>query len=86
MQTFCHDAHPMSIFLSSIGALSTFNPDARAVEDPEVRLRHIHKIIAKVPTLAAFSYRHLRGLPYIYPDPGLSYSGNFLSMLFKMSE
>ena len=86
MQTFCHDAHPMGIFVSSVSALSTFNPDAFQIDNPEIRLRHIKQIIAKVPTAAAFSYRHLRGLPYVYPDRDLSYPGNFLNMLFRMSE
>ncbi len=86
MQAFCHDAHPMGMFISSISALATFFPEARDVDDPEIRRKQILRVIAKVPTIAAFSYRHLRGLPYVYPDNDLSYTGNLLNMLFKMSE
>ena len=86
MQSFCHDAHPMSIFIASLATLATFSTGARSVDDPERRLEQIKSLIAKVPTIAAFSYRHLRGLPYVYPDTDLSYSGNFLNMMFKMSE
>jgi len=86
MQAFRYDANPMGMFISTVAALSTFYPEARKVEDPENRLYQIKRLIAKVPTIAAFSYRHARGLPYVYPDNDLSYTGNFLSMLFKMSE
>jgi citrate synthase len=86
MQAFRYDAHPMGMMISSVAALSTFYPEARNVDDPEVRLYQIKRLIAKVPTIAAFSYRHIRGLPYVYPDNDLSYTGNFLSMMFKMSE
>jgi citrate synthase len=86
MQSFCHDAHPMSIFIASVATLATFSSGARSVDDPEGRLDQIKSLIAKVPTIAAFSFRHLRGLPYVYPDIDLSYSGNFLNMMFKMSE
>jgi citrate synthase len=86
MQGFRYDAHPMGMFISTVAALSTFYPQARQVEDPDNRLYQIKRLIAKVPTIAAFSYRHARGLPYVYPDNDLSYTGNFLSMLFKMSE
>ena len=86
IQAFRYDAHPMGMFITSLAALSTFYPNARNVEDPAVRLRQIKRMIAKVPTIAAFSYRHIRGLPYVYPDNDLSYTGNFLSMMFKMSE
>jgi citrate synthase len=86
MQAFRHDAHPMGMFVSSVAALSTFYPKAKDVLDPKSRLRQIKRLIAKVPTIAAFSYRHNRGLPYVYPDNDLSYTGNFLSMMYKMSE
>ncbi|GMR09339.1 MAG: citrate synthase [Anaerolineae bacterium] len=86
MQAFRHDAHPMGMFVSSVAALSTFYPKAKEVLDPKSRLRQIKRLIAKVPTIAAFSYRHSRGLPYVYPNNDLSYTGNFLSMMYKMSE
>jgi citrate synthase len=86
MQAFRYDAHPMGMFISSVSALSTFYPEARNVDDPNLRLHQIKRLIAKVPTIAAFSYRHTRGQPYVYPDNDLSYSGNFLNMMFKMSE
>ncbi len=86
MQAFRYDAHPMGMFISSVSALSTFYPEARDVDDPAARLYQIKRLIAKVPTIAAFSYRHTRGLPYVYPDNDLSYTGNFLNMMFKMSE
>jgi citrate synthase len=86
MQGFRHDAHPMGMFISTVAALSTFYPNARKVHDPEVRSHQIVRLIAKVPTIAGFSYRHSRGLPYNYPDNDLSYTGNFLNMMFKMTE
>jgi len=86
IQAFRYDAHPMGMFISSVSALSTFYPEARNVDDPVVRLHQIRRLIAKVPTIAAFSYRHNRGLPYVYPDNDLSYTGNFLNMMFKMSD
>jgi citrate synthase len=86
MDAFRYDSHPMSMFISTVAALSTFYPESRNVKDPEVRLKQIYRLIGKVPTIAAFSYRHTRGLPYVYPDNDLSYPGNFLSMLDKMSE
>jgi citrate synthase len=86
MEAFRYDAHPMSMFISTVAALSTFYPEARNVKDPEIRLKQIYRLIAKVPTIAAFSYRHSRGLPYVYPDNDLSYPGNFLNMLDKMSQ
>jgi citrate synthase len=76
----------MGMFISSVSALSTFYPGARNVDDPDSRLHQIKRLIAKVPTIAAFSYRHTRCLPYVYPDNDLSYTGNFLNMMFKMSE
>jgi len=86
MHAFRYDAHPMGMFISTLAALSTFYPEARNVDDPAVRLYQIKRLIAKVPTIAAFSYRHNLGLPYVYPDNDLSYAGNFLSMMFKMAE
>ncbi|MBM3667384.1 MAG: citrate synthase [Actinobacteria bacterium] len=79
-----HDAHPMGMLLASVGALSTFYPTAKDTEDHEERYMAAIRLIAKVPTLAAFAYRHSMGYPYVYPDNELSYSENFLSMLFKM--
>jgi citrate synthase len=76
----------MGMLLASVGALSTFYPDAKKLDDPEERYLATIRLIAKMPTLAAFSYRHNMGLPYVYPDNDLSYSENFLSMLFKMTE
>ncbi len=86
MQGFRYDAHPMGMLLASVGALSTFYPEAAAIKDEEVRYLQIVRLIAKMPTLAAFSYRHNRGMPYVYPDNDLSYPGNFLSMIYKMTE
>ncbi len=86
MQGFRYDAHPMGMLLSSVAALSTFYPEARAISDPEIRHEQIVRMIAKMPTLGAWSFRHAQGKPYVYPDNELSYTENFLSMLFKMSE
>lgn len=86
MQSFRYDAHPMSMFISTVAAMSTFYPESRDISDEAARMRQIVRLIAKVPTIAAFSYRNLRGLPYVYPDNELSYAGNFLSMLDKMGE
>jgi citrate synthase len=86
MQAFRYDAHPMGMFVSSVAALSTFYPNAKNVQDPKARLQQIKRLIAKVPTVAAYSYRQSKGLPYVYPDNDLSYTGNFLSMMYKMSE
>jgi citrate synthase len=86
MHGFRYDAHPMGMLLASVGALSTFYPEAHAVKDEQLRYIQIIRLIAKMPTLAAFSYRHSRGMPYVYPDNELSYAGNFLSMIYKMSE
>ncbi|UJA21302.1 citrate synthase [Thermoleophilia bacterium SCSIO 60948] len=86
LQGFRYDAHPMGMLLSSVGALSTFYPEAKDLEDEEERYMAATRLIAKVPTLAAFAYRHSRGLPYVYPDNELSYSENFMSMMFKMTE
>src|ERR687894_1733239 len=86
IQGFRYDAHPMGMLLASVGALSTFYPDANKIHDPETRYLQIIRLIAKMPTLAAFAYRHAMGQPYVYPDNDLRYPGNFLSMLFKMTE
>ena len=86
VEGFRYDAHPMGMLLASVGALSTFYPDAKKIDDPEERYLATIRLIAKMPTLAAFAYRHNMGLPYIYPDNDLSYPENFLSMLFKMTE
>ncbi len=83
---FHHDAHPMGMLISTVAALSTFYPEAQEIRDPQVRRRQIVRLIAKMPTLAAFAYRHSRGLPYAYPDNDLSYTGNFLNMLFRFTE
>ena len=83
---FRYDAHPMGMLLGCVGALSTFYPDAKAIDDESERHMAAVRLIAKVPTLAAFAYRHSLGLPYIYPDNDLTYPGNFLSMLYKMTE
>src|SRR6516225_6252497 len=86
MQGFRYDAHPMGMLLASVGALSTFYPAAQSIKDQEVRYLQVIRLLAKMPTLAAFSYRHNRGMPYVYPDNDLSYPGNFLSMIYKMTE
>src|SRR5215475_9762678 len=86
MQGFRYDAHPMGMLVGTVGALSTFYPDARDVMDLESRRMQTRRLIGKIPTIAAFAYRHSRGLPYVYPDNDLSYTGNFLAMLFKMTE
>jgi citrate synthase len=86
MEGFHHDAHPMGILLSTVGALSTFYPDARDIGNGDSRRIQMIRLIAKMPTIAAYAYRHSRGMPYVYPDNDLSYTGNFLSMLFKATE
>src|SRR5262245_47587791 len=86
MEGFRYDAHPMGIFLSTVGALSTFYPDAKHIFDKDSRIRQTHRLIAKVPSIAAYAYRHIMGRPYIYPDNDLSFTGNFLNMLFNMME
>ena len=86
MQGFRYDAHPMGMLLAATGALSTFYPDADQIKDAELRHIQIIRLLAKMPTLAAFSYRHNMGQPYVYPDNDLSYAGNFLSMMYKMTE
>jgi citrate synthase len=86
MQGFRYDAHPMGMLLASVGALSTFYPEASQIKDEEVRYIQVIRLLAKMPTLAAFAFRHNQGKPYVYPDNELSYPGNFLSMIYKMTE
>lgn len=83
---FHYDAHPMGMLVSAVGALSTFYPSAKKIFDVQTRRDQTYRLIGKMPTLAAFAYRHSLGLPYSYPDNDLSYTGNFLNMLFKMTE
>jgi citrate synthase len=83
---FHYDAHPMGMLVSTVAALSTFYPDAKKIFDPESVKKQTYRLVGKMPTLAAFAYRHSRGMPYAYPDNDLSYTGNFLNMLFKMTE
>ncbi|MEA2280764.1 MAG: citrate synthase, partial [Solirubrobacteraceae bacterium] len=86
MQGFRYDAHPMGMLLASVGALSTFYPEAANIKDKDARFLQVIRLLAKMPTLAAFSYRHNRGMPYVYPDNDLSYPGNFLSMIYRIAE
>ncbi len=86
MEGFRYDAHPMSMLVSSIAGLSTFYPDARNIADPAVRELMIIRLIAKMPTIAAYAYRHTNGLPFVYPNNELSYTANFMNMLWKMAE
>jgi citrate synthase len=86
IEGFRYDAHPMGMLVGSVGALSTFYPDANEIQDPANRQIQTIRLIAKMPTLAAFAYRHNMGQPYVYPDNDLSYAGNFLSMMYKMTE
>jgi citrate synthase len=86
MEGFRDNAHPMAMLVSTVAALSTVYPDAKNIHDPESRLLQIKRLIGKVPSIAAFSYRHLVGFPYIYPDNDLTYTENFMNMLWKMVE
>ncbi|MGH7382155.1 MAG: citrate synthase [Candidatus Methylomirabilales bacterium] len=86
MDGFHYDAHPMGILVGTVGALSTFYPDAKNIMDPANRKKQVYRLIAKMPTMAAFAYRHSLGMPYAYPDNDLTFAGNFLNMLFKMTE
>jgi citrate synthase len=86
MQGFRYDANPMGMLVASVGALSTFYPDANQINDEQVREIQIIRLLAKMPTLAAFAFRHNMGQPYVYPDNDLDYPGNFLSMMYKMTE
>ncbi len=86
MEGFRYDAHPMGMFISTIATLSTFYPEGQNIFDEETRQKQIYRLIGKVPTIAAFAYRHSKGMPYNYPDNELTYAGNFLSMMFKIAE
>ncbi|HUI42135.1 MAG TPA: citrate synthase [Terriglobia bacterium] len=86
LEGFRYDAHPMGMFISTVAALSTVYPGARNVHDAEARKLQIYRLIGKVPTIAAYTYRHSRGFPYVYPDNDLSYPENFMNMLWKMAE
>src|SRR5918996_128524 len=79
MEGFQYDAHPMGVFLSTVGAFSTFYPDAKKIFDERSRMKQVHRLVAKVPTIAAYAYRHSIGRPYVYPDNDLSFTGNFLN-------
>jgi citrate synthase len=83
---FHHDAHPMGMLVSTVAALSTFYTEAKNIFDAESRKKQTYRLVAKMPTIAGFAYRHSIGMPYAYPDNDLSYAGNFLNMLFKMTE
>jgi citrate synthase len=84
MDGFNYDAHPMGMLIATVAAMSTFYPDAHNIQDSVSRTKQTYRLIAKMPTLAAFAYRHSMGMPYVYPDNSLSYTENFLNMLFKM--
>ncbi|NUM78969.1 citrate synthase [candidate division KSB1 bacterium] len=86
MEGFHHDAHPMGMLISTVAALSTFYPEAKNIRNAETRKLQIYRLIGKMPTIAGYAYRHRMGLPYVYPDNELSYTGNFLNMMFKMTE
>ncbi|MDE3111994.1 MAG: citrate synthase [Chloroflexota bacterium] len=86
MHGFRHDAHPMGMLMSTVAALSTFYPEAKRISDTKPRRNQIVRLIAKMPTIAAFAFRHSRGLPYVYPDNDLAYTANFLNMLWKTTE
>ena len=86
IDSFHHEAHPMGVLISTVGALSTFYPEAKKIFNVKSRQDQTYRLISKMPTLAAFAYRHSLGLPYSYPDNDLSYTGNFLNMMFKMTE
>ena len=86
LDSFRYNAHPMGKLIAMVAALGTFYPEAKDISDPEVRQRQIERLVAKMITLAAFSYRHMVGMPYAYPDNDLSYPGNFLNMMFKTTE
>jgi citrate synthase len=86
MQQFHYDAHPMGILVSTVAALSTFYPEAKDILDPQVRMKQVVRLIAKMPTLAAFAHRFSVGMPFVYPDNDLDYTNNFLSMMWKVAE
>ena len=86
LRGFRYDAQPMAMLAASVGALSSFYPDASEVHDQQARGRQVVRLLAKMPTLAAFAFRHVLGQPYVYPEDDLTYAGNLLSMMFRMSE
>ena len=86
MEGFHYDAHPMGMLISTVAALSTFYPDARSVQDYETRMLQVYRLVGKIPTIASYTYRNSAGFPYVYPDATLSYTGNFLNMMYRMSE
>jgi len=86
MDGFHHDAHPMGMLVSTVAALSTFYPDAKNIGDPQCRQAEIVRLMGKMPTLSAYAYRHRLGLPYVYPDPELGYTKNYMQMLWKRTE
>ncbi|MDE0652849.1 MAG: citrate (Si)-synthase, partial [bacterium] len=86
MESFRYDAHPMGVLVSSLAALSTYYPEAKDIEDPQVRMRQIVRLIAKVPTMAAAAHRFSIGMPFVYPDNDLDFTSNFLSMMFRVAE
>jgi citrate synthase len=86
MEGFHHDAHPMGMLVSAIAALSTFYPEAKNIDDPDVRMKQIVRLIAKMPTLAAGAHRFSVGMPFVYPDNDLDFPSNFLSMMWKIAE
>ena len=86
MEGFHHDAHPMGMLVSTVAALSTFYPEAKDIEDPDVLMKQVVRLIAKMPTLAAGAYRHCVGMPFVYPDNSLDFAANFLSMMWKTAE
>ncbi len=86
LEGFNYDAHPMGVFISTVAALSTYYPEAKDVDDKENRMLQAVRLIGKTPTIAAYAYRNSRGLPTIYPDNELSYTGNFLNMMYRMVE
>ncbi len=86
MEGFHYDAHPMGMLISTVAALSTFYPDARKVQEPETRMLQAYRLIGKMSTIASYTYRNSRGLPYVYPDISLSYTGNFLNMMYRRVE
>jgi citrate synthase len=86
MEGFHHDAHPMGILVSAMAALSTFYPEAKEIHDPDIRMKQILRLIAKMPTLAAGAHRFSVGMPFVYPDNSLGFAANFLSMMWKTAE
>jgi citrate synthase len=86
IEGFRHDAHPMGVFISTVAALSTFYPEAKNIFDPETRRKQIYRLIAKVPIIAAYAYRHAMGLPYVYTDTEMSYAANYINMMFRNND